>query len=340
MTDSKGAKRRLLFLLALVALLAIACDTSGPQDFLQQQDGPRAKQADNLWDITFGIAVVVFFLVEGVLVFTILKFRRKPGREAAQFHGNTKLEVILTVIPSLILAGLAVPTVRTIFDAAAEPTGALNVTVDAKQFWWEYSYPDLDLVTANELHIPVDQPIYISVESTDVIHSFWIPRLGGTQDAIPGRSNKMVIQADEPGEYWGQCKEFCGLSHANMRLRVVAHEQSDFENWVAEQREDAAEPGGSLARQGQELFMSNACAGCHTIGGTVAAGRAGPDLTHFASRHTFAGAIFDIEEGRLREWVADAPSMKPGVLMPSGTKELGLSQNEVDAIVAYLLSLE
>lgn len=340
MTDSKAAKRRFLLLLALVAALATACDTSGPMDYLQQQDGPQADQADNLWDITFGIAVVIFFLVEGALIFTILKFRRKPGREASQFHGNTKLEVILTLIPSVILAGLAVPTVRTIFDAAAEPTGALNVVVDAKQFWWEYSYPDLDLVTANELHIPVDQAIYISVESSDVVHSFWIPRLSGTQDAIPGRSNKMVIQADAPGEYWGQCKEFCGLSHANMRLRVIAHEQSDFDAWVADQREEAAEPNESLAREGQELFMSNACAGCHTIGGTVAAGRAGPDLTHFASRGTFAGAIFENEEGELRRWVADAPSMKPGVLMPSGTQELGLNQNEVDAIVAYLLSLE
>ena len=340
MTDSKAVNRRFLFLLALVAVVAAGCDTSGPMDYLQRQAGPGAEQADELWDITFAIAVVIFFLVEGALVFTLLKFRRKPGREASQFHGNTKLEVILTVIPSLILAGLAVPTVRTIFDAAAEPSNALNVVVDAKQFWWEYTYPDLDLVTANELHIPVDQAIYISVESSDVIHSFWIPRLEGTQDAIPGRSNKMVIQANEPGEYWGQCKEFCGLSHANMRLRVIAHEQSDFDAWVADQRDDAAEPSGSLAREGQELFMSNACAGCHTIGGTVAAGRAGPTLTHFASRGTFGGAMFDLNEEQLRDWVADAPSMKPGVLMPSGTKELGLSQNDVDAIVAYLLSLE
>ena len=342
MRTSLRAKRRLLFAVGLFALLAVACEPGAPQDFLNYPEGVQAERADRLWDVTFAIAVVIFFIVEALLVFTLFKFRQRPGREAAQFHGNTKLEIILTVIPSLILAGLAVPTVQTIFTQAELPEDALNVTVVAKQFWWEYQYEDYDIISANELHMPVDKPVVFTLEGAedDVIHSFWIPRLGGTQDVIPGRTNTLIYTAQEPGEYWGQCKEFCGLSHANMRIRAIVHEESDFDAWVAEQQEPAKEPTGALAREGKEIFMSQACIGCHTIEGTDAAGATGPSLTHFASRETFAGAMFRTTEENLERWVADAPAMKPGVRMPSGVKELGLTQEQVRAIVAYLLTLE
>lgn len=335
-------KARFLFALALFALLAVACEPGAPQDFLNHQSGVQAEKADRLWDITFAIAVVIFFIVEGLLVFTVIRFRQRPGREAAQFHGNTKLEIILTVIPSLILAGLAVPTVQTIFENAEVPEDSLNVTVVARQFWWEYRYEDFDVVTANELHMPVDRPVVFTLQGAtdDVIHSFWIPRLGGTQDVVPGRENTLIYTPQETGEYLGQCKEFCGLSHANMRIKAFVHTQEDFEAWVAEQQEPAASPSDSLAQEGEELFMGQACIGCHAIEGTDAAGVSGPDLTHFASRTTFGGAMFRTDEENLQRWIADAPGMKPGVRMPSGTDELGLTQEQVRAIVAYLLTLD
>ncbi|MGH2755582.1 MAG: cytochrome c oxidase subunit II, partial [Actinomycetota bacterium] len=218
MNAPKARKTRLFATLALLAVVAVACESNAPQDFLNEQGGNAAREADRLWDITFWIAVAVFVLVEGALVFTLLKFRQRPGREAAQFHGNTKLEVALTIIPSLILAGIAVPTIKTIFEAAEEPDGGMNITVVARQFWWEYQYEDLELTTANELHIPVDQPVKLTLRGVegDVIHSFWIPRLTGAQDVVPTHDNTLIFTAEETGEYWGQCKEFCGLSHANM----------------------------------------------------------------------------------------------------------------------------
>jgi cytochrome c oxidase subunit 2 len=342
MNAPKGGMRRLLAVLGLLALLAVACESNAPQDFLNEQAGDAAREADRLWDITFWIAVAVFVLVEGALVFTILKFRQRPGREAAQFHGNTKLEVVLTIIPSLILAGIAVPTIKTIFEAAEEPDNGLNITVVGRQFWWEYKYDDLELTTANEMHLPLGQPVVLNIEGleNDVIHSFWIPRLTGSQDVVPTHDNSLIFTPEKTGEYLGQCKEFCGLSHANMRLKVFVDTPEEFDAWVDEQKADAATPTDSLAAQGEEIFLQQACAGCHTVQGTEALGQLGPNLTHLASRSTFGGAMFDLTDENLRDWVSDAPSMKPGVLMPSGTRELGLTPEDVNAIVAYLQSLE
>lgn len=335
-------KKRLLAALGIFALMAAACASEAPQDFLNHQAGPRAERADTLWDITFWIAVVIFVIVQGLLIFALFRFRQRPGREAKQFHGNTKVEITLTVIPALILAGLAIPTVDTIFDLSERPPDALEITVVGKQFWWEYQYPEQEIVTANELHIPVGRPVFLSIEGVegDVAHSFWVPRLGGTQDILPGHANTLILQADEAGEYLGQCKEFCGLSHANMRIRVFAQEESEWEQWVADQKAPPAESLSGDAAKGQEIFMGSACAGCHTIEGTVAGGVDGPNLTHFASRTTFAGAMFRNTAENLKRWVANAPAMKPGVLMPSGVNELGLTQDDVNAIVAYLQTLK
>ncbi|HEX2056908.1 MAG TPA: cytochrome c oxidase subunit II [Actinomycetota bacterium] len=330
-------------MLPVSALLLASCANQRPQDTLSPE-GPVAREQDKLWDLTFLIAVVIFFIVELLLVYAVVRFRERPGRQAAQFHGNTKLEVVLTVIPSLILAGIAVPTVQTIFDQAETPDDALHVRVVGKQFWWEYEYVDAGVVTANEMHIPTDQPVHLSIDGVatevngerGVIHSFWVPRLAGAQDIIPGRTLSMNIQADEPGEYEGQCKEFCGLSHANMRLRVIAHEPAEFAAWLADQQEEAAEPADSLARQGLEIFQGT-CTACHAIQGvTEGARNVGPDLTHFASRETFAGAMFELDEANLAAWIDDPPAVKPGSLMP----DYNLSPEEIDAVVAYLMGLE
>ena len=333
---SARGRRLLLGVLAMsFAIFSGACASdAGPQDYLSPE-GPIAERADGLWDLTFAIAVVVFIIVEAVLVFTVIRFRRKPGREAAQFHGNTKVEVILTLIPTLILAGLAVPTVKAIADLSEEPPGALNVTVTAKQFWWQYEYPDAEVMTANEMHVPIGQPVVLTLEGADVIHSFWIPKLTGKQDVVPGRTNKMQFEATEPGTYWGQCTEFCGLSHANMRLRVIAHEPAEFEQWLLDQQKPASASLSGAAAQGEEIF-GDTCVSCHAIKGTDAQATTGPDLTHFASRETFAGAMFENNTENLKRWIDNPPAVKPGAQMP----DYGLSAQEIDAVVAYLQTLK
>jgi cytochrome c oxidase subunit 2 len=333
-------RARLAALIGASALLAGACAEDAPLDYLNEQAGRGAERADQLWDLTFLVAVVVFFLVEGVLVFALIRFRHRPGREAAQFHGNTRVEIVLTLVPALILAAIAVPTIDTVFDLAEDPPGALQVKVIGRQFWWEYQYTDLGFTTANELHIPVDKATRLTIEGApdDVIHSFSVPRLAGTQDVVPGRINFLTLEPTEEGEYFGQCKEYCGLSHANMRLRVIVDSESDFERWVADQSEDAAAPPeGSLAAQGREAFLApGRCTNCHAIQGTEAQATIAPDLTHFAARGTFAGAMFEVNERNLARWLANPPAMKPGAKMP----DYGLSQDEIDALVAYLMSLE
>ncbi|MEA2446418.1 MAG: cytochrome c oxidase subunit, partial [Actinomycetota bacterium] len=192
------------------ALAASACSSNvGPQDYMSPE-GPVSRRADQLWDITFMLAAIIFVIVEGLIVFALIKFRHKPGRQAAQFHGNTKLEVVLTLVPALILAGLAIPTVKAIADLSQKPNNALEVKVVGHQFWWEYQYSDLDVITANEMHVPINQPVYLTLEGVDVIHSFWIPKLTGKQDVVPGRVNHMWFEAEKPGEYYGQCTEYCG----------------------------------------------------------------------------------------------------------------------------------
>ena len=334
-----------LFVVGL-ALIGSACATDGPQDYLNPE-GPNAHKADDLWNLTFGIAVVVFFIVEGLIVFALVKFRHRPGREAAQFHGNTRLEVVLTLVPALILAGIAVPTVKTIFDISRRPGGdALRVTVVAHQFWWEYRYPQLGITTANEMHIPTDRSIDLTLKGIDVIHSFWVPRLAGKQDIVPGHVTHMHLQADNPGRYEGQCTEFCGLSHANMRLLVFSHEPDEFDEWVEHEQTEAEEPTEGLAAEGARLFVEGtgegtfpgggACGSCHAVAGTTAQGIVGPDLTHFASRETFAGATYDNTRANMSSWLQDPPAMKPGVDMP----DLGLTSEQIDALLAYLETLE
>lgn len=345
MSISQRGKRRIYALVGLMALGLVAC-SGGPQNSLEPV-GKYALIEDRLWNLTFFLAAAVFVIVEGFLVFTLVKFRHRPGREASQFHGNTKLEIILTLIPATILAGIAIPTVKTIFDLAEKPAGAMEITVVGHQFWWEFRYPGMgadgaDLVTANELHIPTGQEVYLQLEGLpgDVNHSFWVPRLAGTQDVIPGQENHVLIRADEADTYWGQCKEFCGLSHANMRQRVIAQSPADFQTWLAEQQRPAADPSAADAIAGQKALLGAQCVGCHLIQGTDAVGNIGPNLTHLASRSMFAGAMLELNEENLLKWVADAPSVKPGSRMPSGVKDMGLSQQDVQDIVAYLLTLK
>jgi cytochrome c oxidase subunit II len=334
-------RARVFALVGLLGLVALACAENAPQDALDPA-GEYAREPDKLWNLVFYIAVAIFIIVEAVLVYAVVKFRHKPDRHAAQFHGNTKLEVLLTAIPAIILAGIAIPTVGQIFDLSEEPEGDfIEVTVQGRQFWWRYDYGPLGVVSANELHIPVDTEVRLRLDGYDVVHNFWVPRLAGGEDVIPGRTNFIRLKADEPGVYSGQCKEFCGPSHSRMRIKVFADTQEDFDRWVEEQSAPAqAEPAGSLEQEGAEIF-ANQCTACHAIDGTENAPEddsslAGPNLTHFASRTTFAGAIFENTPENLRDWIDNPPAMKPGARMP----DYGLSSEEIDAVVAYLQTLE
>jgi cytochrome c oxidase subunit II len=351
-----GRTRRIRFIgAAVVALLAMtlsAC-SNAPQSALDPQ-GPYAQQPDDLFRVVFWIAVAVFILVQGLIIYAVVKFRRKPNDTdlPVQVHGNTKLEIFWTLIPALILAGIAVPTVRSVFELSAEPDDALIVEVIGHRWWWEFHYPEQGITTANELVIPAGQPVRLEMTAEEaggpgggaVIHSFWVPQLAGKRDVVPGRINTLNMQADEPGRYQGACAEYCGLSHANMRHYAVALAPEDFDTWISDQQQDAPTPEpGSLEERGFELVAGEgaSCIACHAIQGTNAQGNVGPDLTHLMSREWFAGAIFEMTDENLTSWVKNAPEMKP--MQPQagwGMPNLGLSDEEVEAIVAYLKTLE
>jgi cytochrome c oxidase subunit II len=324
--------------------------------------GPYAQAPHDLITIVAVIALVVFVLVQGLIIYSVVKFRTKKdddGSLPVQVHGNTRLEIFWTVIPAVILAVIAVPTVQMIFETMDEPEDEfMTVEVIGHRWWFEYYYPDHDIYTANELVIPADMPIRLEMTAADlarspdrgVLHSFWIPRLAGKQDLVPGQTTTLNIQADEPGRYLGQCAEYCGLSHVNMRARAVALNDADWDQWVEDQSAPAATPAdGSLEAEGRELFHDlgdgrQACASCHQAweGDGNRAPNTGPDLTHLMSREEFAGAIVDLDEDNLRAWLADPDNIKPmqyesnGIGMPN----LNLSEDELDALVAYLLALE
>ena len=333
-------------LLVLVMVVVAGCASHAPQDTLDPA-GPNANKELGLFQLVFWVAVAVFVLVQGLVIVAVVRFRRRDGddeKEPVQVHGNTRLELGWTIAPALILVVLAVPSVATIFELARAPKDKpLNVTIVGRQFWWEYRYTDYspDLFTANELHIPTGRSVRIIEDGTlgnsDVIHSWWVPKLSGKTDNIPGRINKLTLKADEPGTYLGQCAEFCGLSHANMRLRVIAEAPADFERWVAAQREPGppAPSEESPEGQGRLLFAAKGCSGCHTVT-DYSRGKVGPDLTHLYSRQTFAGGMFDLSASNLRRWLHNPPAVKPGARMPN----LNLTPQEITSLLAYLQTLE
>lgn len=325
----------------VLAFLLAACKNVGPQDALNPE-GPVAQREHNLFVPVFWLAAAIFVVVEGAIVAALIRFRAKRKAEnPVQIHGNQRVEIAWTLAPAVLLAGIAGPTVFTVVDLARKPVGAnvLNVEVVGHQWWWEYRYTDLGFTTGNELVIPTNRPVYLRVTSDDVIHSFWVPKLAGKQDAVPGRHNPLTLSATQPGVYWGQCAEFCALSHANMRLRVVAKEEDAFRDWVTGQQADAA--SAALATEGAKIFQNfqsdaGTCIACHTIRGIPnAQGKIGPDLTHFASRDTFAGSMFPRDAAHLTAWLDDPPEVKPGSIMPN----LPLTNDMIAKLVDFLMRL-
>jgi cytochrome c oxidase subunit II len=340
----RGKAWRSAILVAGLAFLLAACGGNKPQNSLDPA-GRYSRKIDALFDPVFWIAVVVFVLVEGLMVVILVKFRHRPGNPVPkQVHGNKRLEIGWTIAPSLLLAGVAVFTLPLIFQLAARPSGNfLRIDVTGHQWWWEVKYPAQRLTTANEVHIPVGQEVYVTLTSNDVIHSFWVPRLAGKQDLEPNRTTHLLLQADAPGTYLGQCAEYCGLSHANMHLLVIAEDSANFQAWVEREGRPAQAPSDDVF-----ALMTRpdiACNGCHTIDGVrdsqgvAFIGTVGPNLTHFASREKFAGDTFPREDRELlAQWLLDAPSLKPGADMPSFVGKL--SKQDIDALVAYLESLK
>jgi len=294
--------------------------------------------------LALAVCAVIFLIVGGILVYSIIRFRRRAsddGSEPPQIYGSNQIELAWTVLPILIVFVLVLVTARTIADVQNHPAppDALKVTVVGHQWWWEIRYPELGFVTANELHVPVSyadkrKPTFLRLESADVAHSFWVPQLAGKTDLIPNRVNTMWIEPKEVGTYLGNCAEYCGTQHARMLLRVIAHEPDDFGRWVAAQQQSGTED--AQMKTGRELFFATSCVNCHTISGTAAKGKFGPDLTHLMSRATLASGAAPNNPGKLRAWVRDPQTIKNGALMPN----MQLSDEELDQLVAYLLTLK
>jgi cytochrome c oxidase subunit II len=364
--------------LVAFALLLAGCSTeSGPEN---RQNGLRpkgryAEKIDNLFSPIFWIAVAVGVLVIAGTIFVALKFRQRPGQDnrPKQTHGSTPLEIGWTIVPALILLIIAVPTVSTIFDLSEKPKNPVEITVIGKQWWWEFEYPKSDdgkqVITANEMHIPTGRDVFLTLKACDeslgvteagdpkcnVIHSFWVPELAGKKDVVPGHDNTMKLRADDPGVFLGQCAEYCGLSHANMRFRVVAESPDDYDTWLEGQR---GGPTTKLAKSdAEDLFAAKfQCTNCHTTDDSSLS-TYGPNLTHLASRDTFASGTLELSRDNLVKWILDAPSLVPMqsedcrlpppatcVGMPSFTKDTPkgypvMKRQEAEALADYLLSL-
>jgi cytochrome c oxidase subunit 2 len=290
-----------------------------------------------------GITGVIFVVVVGPLVYFLFRYRggRGPANsEPPQIYGSIRIELAWTLVPLLIVVVLFLTTARYIFaiELARPKASALEVTIVGHQWWWEIRYPALGIVTANELHLPLSDPpgtstTFITLQSADVIHSFWVPQLAGKLDLIPNKTNRLWLDPLRPGTYVGQCAQFCGAQHAGMLLRVVVDPKPEFHAWVAAQSSPAVDDPAQ--KDGRHVFESTACVSCHAVRGTRANGVFGPDLTHLMSRTTIGSGILNNTPEHLRAWIDDPDQLKPGVLMPA----MALSREDLDQVVAYLSTL-
>ena len=330
MTPRRSRGRRLVLaaVAAVVLVLAGCSEIKNNKQNSMQPKGPEAQKIYNLFVPILIAAIIVGIAIIVATVFLAIKFRYRPGKNEnpRQIHGNTRLEIGWTIIPALVLAIIAVPTVATIFDLAQNPgPSALQVNVEGKQWWWQFSYPDAKVVTADELIIPTGRDVFVHLSACDgtgstktcnVIHSFWVPELAGKRDVVPGHTNTMTLSADKPGTYLGECAEYCGLSHANMRFRVIAKSPADFQQWLSEQQQGPVNPlyepdGTTPAGPTQKLIVGTfQCTNCHIFDDSSKAAY-GPNLTHLRSRTVFASGSYALTRSNLISWVKNAPGMIP-----------------------------
>jgi cytochrome c oxidase subunit II len=383
-----------------ISVVAASCATNAPQDTWQPK-GPNAKLIDDLQQPVFAVAGIIGLIVAVAVIYTMIKYRDRGQPIPEQTHGKPALEITLTIIPALILAVVSVFTFGAIFKLAKTDDTEMIINVTGQQWWWEYDYPVQNefgitqpIISSGQLVMPVGTKVLLRETSRDVIHSYWIPALNGKRDAVPGRIHTLRLEADKPGIYAGQCTEFCGLSHANMRMEAVALSNEDFAKWVANQQAPYVAPAkDTLAKQGEEVFL-NQCVRCHQVNGLTRAdgtpaiaapdenvwSGAAPNLSHLMSRNTFAGAMFDLlskqcrdevwnapsdqvgakylagvteeclNQKDLRAWLRNAPEVKPMYANPAdlaisngkyrGMPYLALSEDDINKLVAYLLTLK
>jgi cytochrome c oxidase subunit II len=331
------------FLFCWMSTAAAADPSSGSQTNIFAPQSTPAKAILHLSILVLTTTGIIFVVVSSLLIYSISKFRAKSASansEPAQVYGSTQIELAWTIIPVLIVVVLFVATARGIHEIqdAPMPASAVEVTVIGHQFWWEYRYPQFGVVTANELHIPVSDashptPTFMQLLSADTDHSFWIPVLAGKTDLVPNHPNRMWMDPEHTGLFIGQCAQYCGTQHAKMLLRVSVDSPEDFAEWVREQQRPAV--ADERVAAGKRVFETTACINCHSIGGTVANGRFGPDLTHLMSRTTIAaGAALNTPEN-LGLWIENPDAIKRGSLMPA----MQLSKPDRDALVGYLETL-
>ena len=383
-----------------ISAVAASCATNAPQDTWQPK-GPNSKLIDDLQQPVFAVAGIIGLIVAVAVIYTMIKYRDRGQPIPEQTHGKPALEITLTIIPALILAVVSVFTFGAIFKLAKTDDTEMIINVTGQQWWWEYDYPVQNefgitqpIISSGQLVMPVGTKVLLRETSRDVIHSYWIPALNGKRDAVPGRIHTLRLEADKPGIYAGQCTEFCGLSHANMRMEAVALSKEDFAKWVANQQAPYVAPAkDTLAKQGEEVFL-NQCVRCHQVNGLTRAdgtpaiaapdenvwSGAAPNLSHLMSRNTFAGAMFDLlskqcrdevwnapsdvvgakylagvteeclNQKDLRAWLRNAPEVKPMYANPAdlavsngkyrGMPYLALSEDDINKLVAYLLTLK
>jgi len=322
--------------LALAACVMMAgCGMEAPAWRTLSPDSDFARLILDVYEDVFWWTAAIFVVVELLLVYALIRYRGRAGDSEVpdQVHGFTALEIGWTLIPAAILFFIAIPTVRGIFEMDGHPPDPdpLEIHVVGHQWWWEFQYPEQGFVTANELHVPVGRTVSLTLTSADVIHSFWVPRLGGKRDLNPGSENRLWFTPEEPGVYYGQCAELCGTSHANMRMRVMVDDSATFAEWAASM--SAPAPADSA---GAMTLLVSGCAACHSVAGTPAQGKVGPDLTNFGRRTTLAGGLLENTSRNLAGWLRNPDSVKPDALMP----DLNLDAERITDLVGFLEGLK
>lgn len=335
--------------LLLVSILCLAMASCGGQQSVVDAAGVQAERLESLWWLFFYVTLGVYVVVMAVVIAAFIRRASRsevppdiapdPGRE--QRVGNVvKIAVALTVFIMFMFMIVSFRTGKAM-NAMSTETPQLAIKVTGHQWWWEVEYqdehsPGNNMLTANEIHIPVGRPVKLMLQSNDVIHSLWMPNMHGKKDLVPIYPTTFYFQADKPGMYWGQCAEFCGYQHAKMRFWVVAESDEDFKKWIDAGRLLPAKTSDRDLLKGQEIFTTGVCAQCHTVNGTPAGGRVGPNLTHIASRPFIAAGSLENNTENLKRWITDPQAIKPGIRMPMNQ----FSEEDLNSLVKYLQSLK
>ena len=335
-----------MLLLASASFLFVSC--GGPQSAVDAA-GIQAERLENLWWLFFGVCAAVYAIVMAVLLIAFFRNGRagsdtapeigqeQPGENRAEY--TVKGAVAITVIILFILMFVSFRTGRAI-NTLSQSQDQLWIKITGNQWWWNVEYKDADpsnnITTANELHLPVGRPVKVELQSNDVIHSIWLPNMHGKKDLIPNYPAVFYFRPDKIGTYWGQCAEFCGYQHAKMRFIVIVESPEEFDAWMKSQQQASVTPADPIPQHGQQIFLTSVCTQCHTVQGTNAAGRVGPNLTHVASRQYIAAGSLQNTRDHLRSWITDPQAIKPGIRMPMNT----YSEEDLDALVSYIEGLK